>query len=176
MVRGAAQRGGGGGRETQGVGVRGVAAGGLASSRPGAWGAGQRSSPAGQFAPFHPQREQGGRRYPSGRAGQVPGEAEGARWKLPPLSSQVYGSAILLLLDEQSVRPDARGGQGPRGASAVSQGWGQAPNLRIPLWGLWAVYRASGWASTHITELSGHLGPQTKSSLPLLSHPELGPT
>lgn len=165
MVRGAVQRGGGGGRETQGVGVRGVAVGGLVSSRPGAWGAGQRSSPAGQFAPFHPQRERS-------RAGQVPRDAEGARWKLPPLSSRVYGSATLLLFAEQSDRPGAQRGQGPQGASAVSQGRGQAPDLCIPLWGLWAVYRASGWASTHITELSGHLGPQTKNSLPLLSHPE----
>ena len=35
---------------------------------------------------------------------------------------------------------------------------------------------ASRWAGTHISELSGHLGPQTQNSLPPLSHPELGPT
>ena len=28
----------------------------------------------------------------------------------------------------------------------------------------------------HISELSGHLGPQTRNSLPPLSHPELGAT
>lgn len=92
---------------------------------------------------FTPNGSKEGCGHPRGRAGQVPREAEGAGWKMPPLPSQVHGSAIRLLLPKQSGRLDAMGSQGPPGASAVSQGWGQAPNLLIPLWGPWALYRTS---------------------------------
>ena len=103
----------------------------------------------GSLLRFTPNGSKEGHGHLRGRAGQVPREHEGAGWKLPTLSSQVHGSTIQLLLPEQSGGSDVMGGQGPPGASAVSQGWGQAPNLLVPLWGPWAVYRAS-----HISHLT----------------------
>lgn len=91
-----------------------------------------------------------GRGHLRGRAGQVPREAEGAG-RMEAAHSVLPSSWVsdTAAAPRAEWRADVMRGQGPPGASAVSQGWGQAPNLLVPLCGPRAAYRAS-----HISHLT----------------------